>query len=162
MRTSERGFSYLLLLFALVLGGVLLAATGEHWQVLLQREREAELLFRGGEIRRALQSYHATAVDGVARYPETLADLLEDRREAPPQHHLRRLYLDPFTGAADWLLLRDADGRISGVHSRTRLPALRREGVPAAPSLTGETSAAPEGRVGDWWFVAEDAAETPR
>lgn len=149
MRTGERprrGFTYLWLLFALVLGGVVLAAVGQAWQTRAQREREAELLWRGLQIRDALQRY---AGEGGA-WPRALSDLLEDHRHAKPRHWLRRLYADPFTGQADWLLLRDATGGVFGVASRSRQPALRLHGLPEGVEPPDSTSPS----VGDWKFVA--------
>lgn len=158
MRTCEqRGFGYLTLLFALAFGGVLLAALGQHWQVALQRERESELLFRAGEIRRALESYHAVGVDGAARWPSSLQDLLEDRRQGTARFHLRRLYADPFTGRADWLLQRDADGGIVALRSRSRRPALRRDALPVEvqrPPDDATSAVARDVAVGDWLFAA--------
>jgi type II secretory pathway pseudopilin PulG len=150
----QRGFTYLLLLFVLALLGAGLATLGQRWQTLAQRERETELLFRAGEIRRALQSYAAASPDGAL--PRSLDLLLEDRRSDPPRHHLRRLYADPFTGRADWLLLRQPDGGILGLSSRSRLPALRRVQLP----VSLETASTPV-RVGDWRFVIDPAAVLP-
>ncbi len=172
MRTSERGFSYLLLLFMLVLSGVALAALGENMSLGMQREREAELRWRGTEIARALDRYHAVAVNGAARYPDRLEDLLADRRLAEPRYHLRRLYLDPYSGRADWALLRDAQGGIVGVHSRSSARALARIGLPpestestestesAEPGETGASdnpdpaAGRPVPRVSRWHFMA--------
>lgn len=155
---GEHGFSYLLLLFMVLISGVALARLGSNIGVAQQREREAELLWRGAEIRRALESYHAVPVNGRSRYPEALADLVEDSRLAEPRYHLRRLYLDPYTGRADWLLKRDAEGGIVAVHSRSRQPALARVGTPAvAEPLPAESNAIdtlPVVRVGDWHFAA--------
>lgn len=154
MRTGERGFTYLLLLFALAVGAAGLATLGLHWQQAAQREREAELLFRGRAIERAIARYASATPEGLPAFPNALAELLEDRRSGVTQRHLRRLYADPFTGRPDWLLLRRAaDGRIVGVRSRARAPALRVVGVP-------DKEAHGEGRsaVGDWRFVPPVAA----
>jgi type II secretory pathway pseudopilin PulG len=154
MRTGEHGFTYLLLLFALAVGAAGLATLGQSWQQAMQREREAELLFRGRAIERALARYAAGTPDGLPNLPATLAELLEDRRSGVPQRHLRRLYADPFTGRPDWLLLRRAvDGRIVGVRSRARAPALRTVGVPEKERQSADRAA-----VGDWRFVPPVAA----
>ncbi|MEJ6005720.1 type II secretion system protein [Paucibacter sp. AS339] len=104
-RAKSRGFTYLWLLFVIALGGVALAALGQRQQTLQQREREAELRFRGTAIAQALASYaHATPA-GANPLPQRLEDLLEDRRSGATRRHLRRLYADPFTGRPDWVLL---------------------------------------------------------
>lgn len=155
MRTGERsrGFSYLGLLFALALGGVALAALGERWQQATQREREAELLFRGLQIRDAIERYAAA---GGGALPASLAQLLEDTRSDPPRHWLRRLYSDPFTTQPDWLLLPAPDGGIAGVASRSRQAALRRHALPVA---LAEGAHEPL-RVGDWQFRARPPQTT--
>lgn len=98
----QRGFTYLWLLFALALGGVALAALGEQETTRQQREREAELRFRGEAIAAALGRYAATTPLGHLPLPQRLDELLADRRFPRPQRHLRQLYDDPFTGRPDW------------------------------------------------------------
>lgn len=101
-RQRQRGFTYLWLLFALALGGVALAALGEQETMRQQREREAELRFRGEAIAAALGRYAATTPLGHLPLPQRLDELLADRRFPRPQRHLRQLYDDPFTGRPDW------------------------------------------------------------
>jgi len=101
-RSTQGGFTYLLLLFMLALGGVGLAALGEREQTRQQREREAELRFRGEAIAAALGRYAEITPVGHLPLPQRLDDLLADRRFPKPQRHLRQLYADPFTGHADW------------------------------------------------------------
>ena len=163
-----RGFTYLLLLFMLALLGAALAAWGTSWQVAAQRERETELLFRGGQIKEALQRFHEQTPSGQAPLPQALDELLADTRWPVPRHHLRRLYADPFTGQADWGLLRDASGGIVGVHSRSHRPALRQQGVPVTARATAapanDLSTAPDRspQVGDWLFSIQTSAAAPR
>ncbi len=93
-----------------------------------QREKEAWLLFVGGEYRVALERYARAGVGVAGQGPRELEDLLMDRRGRQPLHHLRRLYPDPMTGRADWVLLRDAGGRITGLHSSSDRAPFRRSG----------------------------------
>jgi type II secretory pathway pseudopilin PulG len=129
----SRGFTYLLLLFAIAIGAAGLAALGERANVATQREREAELMFRGQAIAQALGAYRAATPGPVKNLPASLQDLVEDRRGPRALHHLRRLYPDPFTGKPDWVLLRSEDGRIAGVHSSAAVPALRTLDLPTPP-----------------------------
>lgn len=165
-RPLARGFTYLLLLFGLAIAGVALAALGTQWQVVAQRERETELLFRAIQIRDALQRFHDQTPDGQARLPRTLDELLSDARWPVPRHHLRRLYADPFTRAADWQLLREAGGGIVGLHSRSAQPALRQQALPAGVQLvqanTEHARASPDDsasarpiQVRDWHLVIQ-------
>lgn len=164
-----RGYTYLLLLFLVALAGAALAALGEQWQVAAQRERETELLFRGTQIREALQRFHDQTPTGAPALPQGLEELLVDRRWPTPRQHLRRLYTDPFTGQTDWLLLRNAQGGIVGLRSRSTLPALRRQGVPltvTAPATPNNQDAASTAngppRVGDWLFSIQPRSAAPR
>lgn len=157
------GFSYLGLLGLLALIGAGLAALGPLWSTAMQRERERELRFRGEEIARAIAAYR----DAIqpAQWPRNLDELLQDERGGTSRHHLRRRYLDPFTGAADWRLL-PATGEVTGgatgtqgfagVSSRSTQTRLLRSTDDADPRDDG---AAP--RVSDWRFLAPGPAAAP-
>jgi type II secretory pathway pseudopilin PulG len=112
----QRGFGYLLVLFAVAALGLGLAGAGQVWKTVVQREKEAQLLFVGNQFRRAIASYYENAPDGVKAFPLQLQDLVEDRRRPNPMRHLRRLYRDPVTDSDQWGLVRSG-GRIIGVHS---------------------------------------------
>lgn len=126
---NERGFTYLWLMFLLAITATGLAAIAQPIQLAAHREREAELMFRGQEFAKAIESYRSATPGAVKQLPMDLADLLEDRRGTRVLHHLRRLYADPFTGVPDWVLVRTQDGRISGVHSRAEAKAMRVVGL---------------------------------
>lgn len=158
-RGPRRGFVYLALLGVLALGGAALASVGTAWSTAAQREREAELRFRGEQIRQAIGRYRASGAQ--REWPTTLADLLEDRRGGEPVHHLRRLWVDPFTGRPDWELIRaQAPEGFRGVRSRSSAPrltdgALRHRRGGAEP---GDSTEGPPARVSDWVFEHRDAA----
>ncbi|HSV35148.1 MAG TPA: type II secretion system protein [Ramlibacter sp.] len=122
--STQRGFGYLLLLFALALSGVVLAGLGQTWTQATQREREAELLFIGREFSEALASYRDRTPAGRPVAPSSFDELLEDKRFPYPVRHLRRLYRDPMTRETEWGAVW-AQGRIVAVHSLSRGQALR-------------------------------------
>lgn len=170
-RGRQRGFSYLLLLFGVAASAAALAAAAPRWQLAAERERERELAFRGNEIREALERYAAATAGDAPRRPKALAELLEDTRGDVPRHWLRRVYADPLTGQPDWQLLRDAEGGITGVASRSarRLHAAALPGATPLGALAGDAATdAPSGlvpatappdpvagrRARDWAFVA--------
>lgn len=124
--TRVRGFTYLVVLFALSLIGLSLAAAGTVWSTVAAREREQQLLWTGNEFRRAIASYYRSAPQGLRAYPQDLAELVEDRRSPVLRRHLRRIYADPMTGRADWQVIRLADGAILGVASASNLRPLKR------------------------------------
>jgi type II secretory pathway pseudopilin PulG len=148
-----RGFTYLALLFGIAVSGVLLAATGVLWRTDAVREREAELLFIGGEFQRALESYFQSAPQQPRRYPKALEELLEDRRGPVVRRHLRRLYADPFTGKPDWVLVRAPDGTITGVHSSSEAQPVKRG------DAWGPFAFAQAKTYRDWLFAARSPAQ---
>ncbi len=99
MPQLENGFVYLWALFAVVLAGIVMAGTGQVWQAKSQREKEAELLYIGEEFRKAIMSYYNT---GTKQYPESLEDLLQDKRTPAIKRHLRKIYKDPVMNTTEW------------------------------------------------------------
>ncbi|MEO6278466.1 type II secretion system protein [Roseateles sp.] len=130
----QRGYSYLAVLFLVAVTAAGLAALGQAWSTAAQRERERELQFRGGEIARAIAAYARATPNPPEQYPKTLAELLVDARGIQTRHHLRRLYVDPFTGQADWELVSEAGqpGAFGAVRSRSDHALLREFGSDGA------------------------------
>jgi type II secretory pathway pseudopilin PulG len=128
MRTPasrQRGFTYIGLLFAVVIMGLMLTVVGRVWRSTVQHDREAQLLWVGHAYRMAISSYFAAG----HRYPAKLEDLLTDDRFPVPKRHLRKLYPDPMTGKADWTLLLSPDqSGIQGVASRSQDAPVKRDG----------------------------------
>ena len=158
-RSAQRGFTYVGLLFAVALMGAGLAAAGSVWSVHAQREREADLLYAGDQIRAAIKRYYEEVPQGQQhRFPQRLEDLLLDRRWPTVQRHLRRIYQDPMTGSTDWALVPAPGGGILGVHSRSTAVPLKRQGFGRL-----DTAFEDAGTVADWRFVyrvvEEDGAE---
>jgi type II secretory pathway pseudopilin PulG len=116
---ASRGFTYFTVMILLAIMGAGLAAIGTVWHHAAQREKEAELLFVGGEFRRAIGGYFEGSPGGP-QYPQSLDDLLLDRRFPVPKHHLRKIYFDPMTGSRDWGLVKDPAGGILGVYSKAK------------------------------------------
>jgi type II secretory pathway pseudopilin PulG len=116
-REKQSGFTYLAILFAIAIAGVVLAATGINWSQIGQREREQELLFVGSQFRQAIALYYEKSPGTVKRYPRTLSDLLKDERQLGIQRYLRKIYTDPMTRKADWGIEVAPDGGVMGVHS---------------------------------------------
>jgi type II secretory pathway pseudopilin PulG len=109
-----------MLLGAILIIGVATAGVAELWVTQVKREKEEDLLFRLGEIRRAIVTYRADH----NRLPKELKDLLEDRTQLQTRRYLRRIYPDPMTGKPDWdlKLIADRTGAVSGiedVHSKS-------------------------------------------
>jgi len=147
----QRGFTYLWLLFAVAGMGLLLAAASEVWETVARREKEAELLFVGGQFARAIAAYHDRSPGAAKQYPARLEDLVEDTRFPAPQRHLRKLYRDPMTQGAEWGLVK-AGGRIVGVHSLGASKPLRQH-------FTGLLAAFNGAERYDQWVFGPEVAE---
>ncbi len=143
---AQRGFTFLLMLFLVAAMGLLAAQAGVVWQMVGQREREAELLAIGTEMARALARYREETPAGMPSAPTSLQQLVEDRRFPVPRRHLRRIYRDPFTREADWGLERAGEG-ILGIHSLSGLSPIRRHDLP--PEIESSRGAA---TYRDWVF----------
>lgn len=120
------------------------------YQTQTRREKEEQLLFVGDQYRRAISSYFNSFPAGSARtLPQSIDALLNDTRFPTPKQHLRRLYLDPMTGQADWQLV-SGGGGVIGVRSRSTLAPFKVSDF-AQPyqSFEGKTSYA------DWVFAVK-------
>jgi hypothetical protein len=116
----------LFVLFAVVLVGLSIMGANKQWTTIMQREREAELLYRGHQYRRAIASY-VESVPGARQYPQKLEDLIKDPRTS--KRHLRAAYTDPITnGPFHAVPCRD---RIKGVYSPSERPTLKHDNFPA-------------------------------
>ena len=152
---QQRGFGYLMALFAVAALGLLAAGAGQVWHSTAQRMREADLLFVGQQYRQALDSYHASKAGGPPQYPTRLEDLLDDHRSQVTLRHLRRLYPDPMTGKADWVLVL-AGERIVGLHSRSESRSFKRNFEEPDTAFNGTE------RYAQWVFRAGGAADAPQ
>jgi len=101
--------------------GVAAAGAVQLGAVYQRRMAEKELLFVGEEFQRALMSYAQATPQFQAPQPRTLDDLLRDPRYPNVVRHLRKIYADPVTGRADWVLEMSPDGQtIVGIHSASK------------------------------------------
>jgi hypothetical protein len=127
---NERGVTYLMLMFAIVLIGIATTVAAKQWKAVVQREREADLLAKGMEIQNALALYSAAKKAGRVMpgevYPQTLADLTR-----LPKPYLRKIYLDPMEHG-EWEYLRAPTGGIMGVRSKSLAKPFRQRNFPLA------------------------------
>ena len=130
LRRQETGFSYLMVMIAITLMGLVTTMAARQWKTMVQRELEADLLAKGMEIQTALALYSASAKAGRVVpgevYPQTLAELTR-----PPKPFLRKVYLDPL-GRGEWELLRAPTGGIMGVRSKSRHKPIKQGNFPLA------------------------------
>jgi type II secretory pathway pseudopilin PulG len=142
------GFTYIGLLILVAIMGAGLAGTGVVFHQQAQREKEKELLFVGDQFRRAISQYYELSPGGDKRFPQSLEELLLDRRYPATQRYLRRVYLDPMTSRPEWGLVRGPGNGIIGVHSLSGARALKTAGFPERyADFEGKES------VAEWKFV---------
>jgi hypothetical protein len=123
----------------------------KQWKTMMQREREAELLFRGHQYRRAIASY-VESVPGARQYPLRVEDLLKDPRTS--KRHLRTGYFDPITGGPFHAIV--CKDRMKGVVSSSDGPTLKHDNFP--PEYEQFRSA---GSYRDWVFQYEPQPNQP-
>lgn len=152
---GQRGFTYLALLVIIVILGIVLMAAGRQWRIIVKRDKEEELLFRGGQMRKAVEMHYLTLHGGKNIYPKNLEDLVKDPSSFTAKRYLRKIYKDPITGE-DWVLLLDKDGRIKGVRSKSDEEPLKKYNFPPEfQSFEGKI------KYSDWLFEYTPAPPQP-
>jgi type II secretory pathway pseudopilin PulG len=156
---NDTGFAYMALLCVMAVLALMLGVAAEQIDHAAQRDREEQLLFVGSQFRQAIASYYEKS-PGAKQYPRKLEELLQDNRFPKPVRHLRRIYADPMrTGAVsidardnreDWQLVRNPQGSIVGIYSRSGLTPIR-------TNLDGDLMKAigdrPALHYSDWKFI---------
>jgi type II secretory pathway pseudopilin PulG len=94
-----------MLLAVIVAMGILLTAAQPSISAEIQRDQEAELIFRGEAIATAIRTYRAK----TGGYPLSLEDLLKVQ---PPV--IRRIYTDPMMPDGEWDLITAVQPGASG------------------------------------------------
>lgn len=142
----NKGFTYIGLLIIIAIISLCATMSFQAGSLFQRNEREAELLFIGSQFNNAFLSYYNSTPAGQQGYPKTLNDLLKDTRTPVTHRHIRKLYIDPITGAP-WELQIAPEGGISGIHSRSTAPPLKHTNFPVELSnLEGK------GKYSDWIF----------
>lgn len=147
-RRAQEGFTYLWMLLLVAFMGVGLTVAVEIDATAAQREREQHLLTIGRQFQTAIARYHESRLSGGKKeYPATLDDLLRDPRAPGITRHLRKVFVDPMTGKAEWGLVQ-LGGRIVGVHSLSIEMPIKQDGFAAEHTgLRGKQ------RYSEWLFV---------
>lgn len=147
-RRAQHGFLLSATIILLLVTSFLTLMLAWRWDVEDRLLKERELFWIGQQFRRALLSYADATPPGYPEAPRVLEDLLVDERGGARRQHLRRLFVDPMTGRAEWGVERSAEGGIEGVHSLSTARPLRREGLwPVDPRFDRAT------RYADWVFA---------
>jgi type II secretory pathway pseudopilin PulG len=98
----EAGFTYVGLIVLVAIIGLVGAATLKADALLQRAAAEEELLDIGAAFSAALTSYAEATPRGQPPQPPSLDDLLKDTRVPGIRRHLRKIFVDPITGKAEW------------------------------------------------------------
>jgi type II secretory pathway pseudopilin PulG len=93
---SERGYAMAALLVSIAVMTVMMSVAMPAWRHAAQREKEAELIFRGEQYARAINHYQRKM--GPGTFPATVDILVQQR-------FLRKKYKDPMTPDGEFQLI---------------------------------------------------------
>ena len=139
---AERGYIMVMLLALITIMGIFLMVAMPSVATEVQRDQEAELIFRGEAIASAIRVYKAK----TGGYPLSLEDLTKLR---PPI--LRKLYQDPMVPDGEWDLITAVQPGASG--DKTGLPIV---GVKSHCQKDSFITYKGKTLISDWAFSAAD------
>jgi type II secretory pathway pseudopilin PulG len=163
MRTPprERGVALVALVAALTIGLIALTVMLPAWKFIGKNEREKELLFRGDQLAKAIESFQRKNGNAL---PPSVEVLIKGR-------YLRRAYKDPMDAKGEWRLIRQGEpvnpicvGSLSTAPSPQPAPAV----VGVVGAVVGVASRSKEKslrtfnnctRYDQWFFIAGQARE---
>jgi type II secretory pathway pseudopilin PulG len=145
---NERGYAMAALLVSLAVMMVLMSVAMPVWKTQAQREKEAELIFRGEQIARGINLYMRKM--GGASYPPSLDVLVQGK-------FLRKKYKDPMTETdltlpmnqrGEWDIINAAGGVPGQGGPSAQPPAGRGRGGAPATGLSAPPSRRGSGATG--------------
>ncbi|MCM3875477.1 MAG: prepilin-type N-terminal cleavage/methylation domain-containing protein, partial [Thermoanaerobaculia bacterium] len=118
MKSPGRGYTLVALIVGMTVMTILIAAVLPMASTAAQRDKEAELIFRGVQYAEGIRTFRRR----YGRYPNTLKEMYEIRPRT-----LRKLWKDPMTNSNNWGLITLAAG--------APLPGARPGGMPGVGPL---------------------------
>lgn len=95
---NQHGMSYLFVMILVVIINISLMGVTQQWSVIMKRDKEAELLFRGTRIKEAIERFVADYEVQKATRTSQWPRKLEDLTKKTPKRYLQVVYKDPLTG----------------------------------------------------------------
>ena len=114
------GYTLVAVVIGIAILTILTAAVAPAVSVIMQRDREEELIFRGRQYARGIALFQKR----YGRYPNSLKEMYENRPRT-----IRKLWKEPICGCDDWYLITQGVPATGNDQSRT-YP------LPAAPQPT--------------------------
>ncbi|MYM32494.1 type II secretion system protein [Duganella sp. CY15W] len=149
-RAVSGGFTYLSLIIFIAVIALVTAASLKLGSVLQRSRAEQELLDIGAAFSDALKSYADATPQGQLAQPPSLKELLKDPRFPGTRRHLRKIFVDPMTGKAEWGVVYLADK--AGVLAVYSLSDARPVKVGNFPQRFAGFEG--KSRISEWKFVA--------
>ena len=118
VRRGSRGYTLVALIVGMTVMSILIAAVLPLASTEAQRDKEAELIFRGIQYAEGIRTFRKR----YGRYPNTLKEMYEVRPRT-----LRKLWKDPMTNSNNWGLITLTSG--------APLPGARPGGMPGGGPL---------------------------
>jgi len=132
---SQAGTTFISVIFMVMIISVMATMTAKSWSGLMKREREEELMFRGGQIFKAISTWHRVKPGHPVTPLRELKDLCKDPRSLANVRYLRcdpgkkeplsYMLLDPITGKEFELVKGGPGNGIVGVKSTSEMEPLR-------------------------------------
>jgi len=127
---SEAGFTYIAALVMVVVTGIMLAAIGQSVSVIMQREREKELIFRGLQYRDAIERWSKKTKSPLKDIKDLVEPTVSNNVDRSKDRLLRKLYTDPITGGDFKVLLDPNTKEIYGVASPSNKEPFKADNFP--------------------------------
>jgi type II secretory pathway pseudopilin PulG len=157
-RRRAAGFTYISLIILVAIIGLVGATSVKLGSIMQRSAAERELLNIGAQFSDALQSYAKATPPGQPTQPPSLKELLLDPRFPGVRRHLRKIFVDPMTGRAEWGMTYVAGTTgVVAVYSLSTAKPVKIGNFPARfQGFEGKQ------RISDWKFVsAGDAQPLP-
>lgn len=142
---NKKGFTLVGLAVIIAIMGIVLATVAKVHSTIVKRDMEEELLFRGDEIKDAIDSYFKYG----NTYPRNFDELLKDPRGVSSRKHIRKLYKDPITNG-EWDIIKDKVGRVLGVRSKSDKEPLKKGNFPEEYKAFEEKT-----KYSEWEFISK-------
>jgi len=133
---GQHGYAMVALIVAMSIMAIMMTVALPTWHQMAQREKEAELIFRGQQYARAIGLFQKRSGPGVL--PPSIDALVEG-------HYLRKKYKDPITGGDFDLLLAGATTGTPGASTANPTQQPGSGGRSSTPAPSGRSNTPPTG-----------------
>jgi len=136
---GQRGYAMAALLVSIGVMMLLMSVAMPVWRHQAQREKEAELIFRGEQYARAINHFQRKM--GPGNFPQSIDILVQQR-------FLRKKYKDPMTEDGEFEIIPVGGVTQPGVNPQPQ-PPTRGGGTPQPPQPQTPQRGQPQGRLGN-------------